>query len=687
MNKWYQHSFRRNLIDMHITDWDERFLAQFDAQAYIDTVCSAQADAAMVYAHSHVGNCYYPTQVGHQHASLHGRDIFGEVVEGFHRRGLDVIAYFSLIYDDYNYRKHPEWRMILANGEGAADKTRYGICCPNSPYRDYAAAHVRELCSRYRFEGIFLDMTFWPTVCYCPNCQRRFMEATGRPLPRVVNWEDPYWVSFQRKREEWLNEFAHSITQTIREVAPKVSIQHQAATIPLNWRFGVTDGLAAESDYLGGDFYGDSLEGSVVRKLFHNLSPNLPQEFMTSFSSAKLSNHTAKKSKELLQAKASACLADGAAFLFIDAIDPVGTINPATYKRMSEVFDQTKSFESFVGGAQVQDVAIYINTEAKYDPADNGKAVDDLTLSSIVPHIEAALCVAKTLIENHIPFGVITRNSLAQLTRHKMIILPNMLALSRAEADAFRSYVQSGGILYASKFASLIGNDGQRHVDFMLSDVFGVSYVGETRESFTYIAPNNEAAGLFAGYTAKWPLGLDQSQLLVQAHADAQVLGTLTLPYTIPSDARRYASIHSNPPGIATGYPALVVNHCGAGQAIYCTLALEGAEMHREVFANLVRLYASPFSVTADAPKAVEMTTFLQADKQRYLISLVNFQKELPNIPVNGIQVRVNLGSATVRQLLLLPESQPWPFQAADGYVEFTAPTLETLAMFALDYE
>ena len=104
MDTWYKHSFRRNLIDMHIHDWDDRFLARFDPQQYVDIVCSAQADAAMVYAHSHVGHCYYPTQVGHQHASLHGRDIFGQVIEGFHQRGLDVIAYY-LIYDDFAYRR------------------------------------------------------------------------------------------------------------------------------------------------------------------------------------------------------------------------------------------------------------------------------------------------------------------------------------------------------------------------------------------------------------------------------------------------------------------------------------------------------------------------------------------------------------------------------------------------------
>ena len=61
MDKWYQRSYRRNLVDMHITDWDERFLSQFDPQHYVDTVCLAHPTAAMVYAHSHVGHCYYPT--------------------------------------------------------------------------------------------------------------------------------------------------------------------------------------------------------------------------------------------------------------------------------------------------------------------------------------------------------------------------------------------------------------------------------------------------------------------------------------------------------------------------------------------------------------------------------------------------------------------------------------------------
>jgi hypothetical protein len=670
---------------MHIADWDERFLSEFDPEKYVDTVCLSHPAAAMVYAHSHVGHCYYPTQVGHQHTSLRGRNTFGEVIDAFHRRRVDVIAYYSLIFDDYTSRRNPDWCIIQANGEAHGERRRYGVCCPNSPYRNYAAAHVEELCTRFSFEGIFLDMTFWPNVCYCPHCRRRFAEEVGGDLPRVIDWDDPGWVIFQRQREEWLVEFAWHITNTIRRASPDVSIQHQGSTYLHDWRFGVTHGLAAANDYLGGDFYGDALQGSVVRKLFHNLSPNLPFEFMTSFSTD-LANHTARKSRELLQAKASACLADAGAFLFIDAIDPVGTLNPSTYKVMGSIFSETRAYERYLGGALCQDVAIYVSTESKHDPADRGKDVDDPDSSSRLPHVEAVLGAARTLIENHIPYGVICRTSLSDLARHRLVVLPDVLVLDREEADAFRGYVRGGGALYASAATSLATPDGVSHPDFLLADLFGVSYVGKTRESFTYIAPTDEAADCFPGYSTRWPLGMDQGQMIVRTAPGARVLGRVVLPYTDPAELRRFVSIHSNPPGIYTDYPAVVLHEYGRGTVIYAASALERTHIHRDVFANLVRLLASPFTAHAVAPKSVEMTIFHQAEDQRFIISLVNFQHELPNIPVHDVRVGVRLGERSVARLLLLPGEKAWPYELADGRLEFVAPALETLHMFALDY-
>jgi hypothetical protein len=147
-----------------------------------------------------------------------------------------------------------------------------------------------------------------------------------------------------------------------------------------------------------------------------------------------------------------------------------------------------------------------------------------------------------------------------------------------------------------------------------------------------------------------------------------------------------FASIHNNPPGVYTGRPALVANRFGAGRAIYAGLELESLEAHRDVFVNLVRALAERYSFEAEAPKAVEVTLFHQAERKRYIVNMINFQKELPNIPVEGIRVRVRLGDKRPEQLLLLPEETAVAYEVRDGAVEFTAPRLETFAMFALDY-
>jgi len=682
---WYRTAFRRNVVDMHITDWDERFLSQFDAGNYVEMLQRCGAQSAVVYAHSHVGHCYYPTQVGHTHGGIAGRNILGEVIDLCHAKGIAVVLYYSLIYDDYAYRRNPNWRIILANGEGAAERSRYGVCCPNSPYRHYARAHAEEICRLFEFEGMRFDMTFWPAVCYCPHCQRRFAEEVGGELPRTIDWDDERWVAFQRRREAWLSEFGASLTAAVKAIKPDLTVEHQASTYPLNWRFGVTTSLAPANDFLQGDFYGDALQGSFVRKLFSNLSPNQPYGFETS-SAVSLQNHTAIKPEALLRAKAFSCLADGGAFVFIDAIDPLGTLNRAVYERMGRVFAETSPYEPYLGGKMVQDVAVYLSTESKHDLADNGKAVDDAHLSGRAPHVEAVVSVCKALIDSHIPYGVISKYNLGDLSRYRAVILPKVLMLDEQEILALRNYVREGGSLYASGTTSLVTSDGRRHADFLLGDVLGISYMGETAETFTYIAPAHEAESLFAGYSTRYPLGLPSSQVVVRALPGARILGHTVLPYTVPSDPTRYASIHSNPPGLATGNPAVVLNDYGRGRAIYAAADLESYDIHHETLISLVRLLAQPFSFEATAPQAVEVTLFHQPERKRLLVNLINFQKELPNIPVDGAIVRVRFDNRQVERLALAPQERPWPYEINCGYVEFMAPRFETFCMFVLDY-
>jgi uncharacterized lipoprotein YddW (UPF0748 family) len=78
-----------------------------------------------------------------------------------------VVAYFQNEGGTVNIS---EWRIINVNGQDSRKKmlgrvARYGVCCPNSPgYRKFVSSQIEELCTNYDFEGVFFDMTFWPTI-------------------------------------------------------------------------------------------------------------------------------------------------------------------------------------------------------------------------------------------------------------------------------------------------------------------------------------------------------------------------------------------------------------------------------------------------------------------------------------------------------------------------------------------
>jgi hypothetical protein len=645
----------------------------------------AQAQSIVLYAQSHVGVFNYPTRVGAMHRGLKGRDIFGETVELCHQNGIAVVAYCSLIFDRWASDNHPDWRQKLVNGSDADQTMRFGLVCPNSPYRDYAASWAEELLTRYPVEGIRYDMTFWPAVCYCSYCRQRYQNEVGGTIPEIINWEDPKWVGFQRKREEWLADFAGHMTRKARRARPEVSVEHQASTYSMDWKFGLSDKMVSHNDFLQGDFYGDALQGSFARKFLYNMTPNQPYGFETSISIF-LSHHTNTKSRELVHAKACAAVAGQGAMIFIDAIDPVGTLNPRTYERIGSALLDTMRYDQYRGGTPVEDIAVYFSLYSKYNPADNGKSPADPALAGKMPHIDAALSTCQALITSHIPFGVITKINLAQLSRHKILILPDAMMMDAEEIDAIRKYVAEGGNLYASKGASLIDEKGIRQPDFLLGELFGVAYHGRTREKFTYVAPVPSDKDFMPEYSIKYPMGIEEDQLIVWAHEDAKILAKIVLPYTDPGDIKQFASIHSNPPGIETDYPALVMHSYGKGKVIYSSSSLESAWYAQSVFINTLRLFVQPFSFEADAPASVEITLFEHLEKQRFIINLLNFQKELPNIPVDGIKVRIRMQGKKPGLLELLPDKSRLDYEYRDDIVEFIAPRLGTFAMFSLGF-
>lgn len=701
---WHRKAYRRMLVDMHIVDWEDDFLADFDAERMGDLYQAAGLTSVMFYCQSHVGLCYWPTKHGKMHASLKGRDLVGETLAALRRRDLAACGYFSVVFDNWAFLEHPEWRQVpvpaKASGlAGAFHGSRYGLVCPNHPqYRRYVMNQIDDLVGGYELDGMFYDMTFWPTICVCPQCRRRFKDEAGLEIPETIDWLDGDWCAFQSARERWMREFAMEVTGRTKTVRPGIVVYHNFATVTRNWTLGVSCEQAESNDFLGADFYGDPDEQQFVCKLFSNLTPTRPLEFMTS-RCVHLGDHERTKRFEDLQMQVLASTLLSGAFLAIDAVNLDGTVYPGVYERIGKVFETSSPYEPHLGGEPVEDVAVYFSGDSKMDFRENGRHVSEAIMwGREYPHLAAVLGACRFLRRNHVPFGVITRSMLDRLDAFKALILPNVLRMDREEIEAVRAYVAAGGRVYASRYTSLTETCGRRGDDFLLADLFGAHFEADDLGTVTYLRMTDDAlrdAVRPQGYLSHFAPDDGAGTLRLKPDVDGDVLATLTLPYAEEwGDVfhQDWASIHSSPPRTDTDTPVIVETSHGAGKVIYSAADVESIDSaaNEAVFMDLLgRLLDAPLSFSADAHPAVWTNAMRQDDRSRTTLAFLNYQQSLPAVRIaeTPFTLRPPDGKRFAR-LVRLPDGTPMDFDTdADGTLHAVLDDLDVFAMVAAEYE
>lgn len=633
---WIQGNFRRNLLDMHIDDWNETFLSKINAKEYVDALAEAGFQSAMVKAKPHTGLCYYQPSVGRMHKGLKGYDYFGDMVRLCHEKGIAVVAYYTQIFDNWAYDNHPDWRCVTSEGKQFREyrnlpnfkSGRYGIVCPNNPdYRAYVKENLTHLNRNYTFEGMFLDMTFWPDVCYCQHCRKRYLEETGHEMPRNLDFSDEQFLAFQLLREKWMAEYAKFATDCVKAVRPEVTIEHQFSMITSPWIHASSEYLMDAVDYAGGDYYGGFLQQTFINKYYKNVSPALPFTYHTSRCDPELNQHTTTKTEEELLLHAITALVHSGAFQLVDAINPDGSIVPEVYTGLiKSVFRKTMPYEKYVNGALIHDAAIWFASHAKFDPNETGDMAD----KSFSPkyYVESPTHMAGILRENNIPFEVLGSRNLKNYAG-KLLILSHVARILPEEMDDLEAYVKRGGSLFVSGPVA----------DARLAKLLGVEITGKTEHTVTYISPTAVGEAYLKGFSQKVPLNIDMHQYTATVTApDAQVLGTLTLPYTLQGTPD-FSAIHSNPPGVYTDSPAIVRRKLGNSTLIWTAAPIElmrPYQSHTAVCNLISSLIAEP-SFTSDAPKYVELLAW-HKDGHTYMAA-INQQENPPVVPVHDIVI------------------------------------------------
>ena len=86
--RWYRRAYRRAVIDMHIPDWDPKFLSQFDPTEYAKMLVRSKSQSIVCYCQSHVGLFNFPTKIGKEHAAFKGRNMLQEMIDRCHAEGI-----------------------------------------------------------------------------------------------------------------------------------------------------------------------------------------------------------------------------------------------------------------------------------------------------------------------------------------------------------------------------------------------------------------------------------------------------------------------------------------------------------------------------------------------------------------------------------------------------------------------
>ncbi|MBQ8880392.1 MAG: hypothetical protein IJY69_06115 [Clostridia bacterium] len=678
MGKWYKSSFFRNLVDMHIPDSNEKYLSLYNSEEYARTVASSGVDTAILYTSNCLGLTFFDEE--QKHGCIGDRDIVAERIEALKKYGVNVVLYYN-IWNREAAVRHPEWQLV--NGI-SRPKERFRRCCINNEgFRSYVKRQVETLAEKYDFVGLWIDMIDWfDTFCVCQSCQRKLRAEEGIDIPQTVDYTDKSFAKYRLARERWLVELMDIIRDAVAKHKPEATVTFQNAAWGRGIEAGISEASVAKTEFLAGDFYGLPLIYSVICKFLNNATKNRPIEFMTSVC-ADLSSHTASKTDRELLRSVQGSLAHNTAFTFIDAIDPVGTVNKSRYDRMKRIADMTERERKNLApdSRLISDVTYYVNHSSLID-----YQKCPLDAHVMRGNLKAKMsCFAEAMIERHISYDVNVHKNLSDIDS-QVIFLSDVRFLEEDEVSTLTEFVKRGGTVIATQMTGTLNRLGGEVEDFAISDLLGVHYQGNTEFDSSYIRRRDSSVTEFVSYDEGYPVAVSGSATLVRADEDVDILAYLTLPISSSTDTEMFSSAISDPPITNTEYPAITRRRVGKGTAVYVAASLDECR-HFEGRSLLSELIMSKRekTVSVSAPEWLEVTVYNDTANTRYIVNCLNTMSGGYEAEARDVKISVKTDKQ-IKSVINITDNRQLPFSISDGSVSINLPCVNGYAMTEIKY-
>lgn len=314
----------------------------------------------------------------------------------------------------------------------------------------------------------------------------------------------------------------------------------------------------------------------------------------------------------------------------------------------------------------------------------------------------ASLGMYQALIEARIPFEMVNEGLLddMHLKQFKLLILPNIVAMSDKQCVQLKAFVSLGGSILATYETSLYDELGQKRENFGLSDLFNVKYKGEGKGAL-----KNSFMRLSADPLSKkrHPIldGFQSANRIINSINNLEVLPikkavynpvTLIPPYPNLPMEELYPRIKN------TDIPLVYLNETEKGRVAYFPGDIDRTfwellvEDHARLIKNVIiwALNEKPV-VSVIGQGILDVTCWRQKDSLTvHMVDCNNpmamrgYYREFIPLPAQKVRLQIPTGKK-VTKVQLLVSNMPADYYENDNYLEVNVPSILAHEVIAVD--
>jgi hypothetical protein len=308
----------------------------------------------------------------------------------------------------------------------------------------------------------------------------------------------------------------------------------------------------------------------------------------------------------------------------------------------------------------------------------------------------------QALVEARIPFEMAHDRLLdsAHIDRFKVLIFPNIAALSTSQCAQIREFVVRGGSIVATYETSLYDERGVRRPDFGLADLFGASYGGKLDGQMqnSYLTLEKDPA---SGTRHPLLAGLDDAERIINGGSRVVTKTNGSYPNPPLTLIPSYPDLPMEqvyPRVPRTDIPEVFVREVGKGRVVYFPWDIDRIFWealcvdHGKLLRNAVHWAANePPPVAVEGPGTLDVTIWRQ--KESLTVHLVNLTnpmmmkgpiRELVPVGAQRVRIRMPEGRKAKKVQFLVGSVGP-RVQEANGYLTVTVPSILDHQVIAVD--